>query len=126
MLSVIDQKFASILTHSENKITNVITAMAETKKEDEKLHNKLDSMLEKLCTTEKGKVSESLLEFNLQTIFQNAEIKNVANTAHSGDFWLIRKDKPIILIENKNQKDHCSHWSGWNGKDPICHRTGSA
>ncbi len=102
MLSVIDQKFASILTHSENKITNVLNAMSETKKEDEKLHNKLDSMLEKLCSTEKGKVSESLLEFNLQAIFQNAEIKNVASTAHSGDFWLIRKDKPIILIENKN------------------------
>ena len=106
MLNVIDQKFASILTHSEQKITNVLTAVSQNKQDDCILHTKLDTMLDKLGkTSEKGKISENLLEFNLQAIYPTAEIKNVAHTAHSGDFWLIRKDKPTIIVENKYYKE---------------------
>jgi len=106
MLSVIDQKFASILTHSEQKITNVLTAVSQNKQDDSLLHTKLDNMLDKLGkTTEKGKISENLLDFNLQAIYPTAEIRNVAHTPHSGDFWLIRKDKPTIIVENKNYKE---------------------
>ena len=106
MLGVIDQKFANILTHSEQKITNVLSTLSQNKQDDTILHTKLDNMLDKLGkTSDKGKISENLLEFNLQTIYPTAEIKNVANTPHSGDFWLIRKDKPTIIIENKNYKE---------------------
>ena len=106
MLGMIDQKFASILTHSEQKINNVLTVVSENKQEDIKLHIKLDNMLDKLGkNTEKGKISENLLEFNLQNIYPTAEIKNVAYKPHSGDFWLIRKDKPTIIVENKNYKE---------------------
>ena len=106
MLGMIDQKFASILTHSEQKINNVLTAVSENKQEDLKLHIKLDNMLDKLGkNTEKGKISENLLDFNLQNIYPTAEIKNVAYKPHSGDFWLIRKDKPTIIVENKNYKE---------------------
>jgi hypothetical protein len=106
MLCVIDQKFASILTHSEQKITNVLTVVSQNKEHDNLLHVKLDTMLDKLGkTSEKGKISENLLEFNLQNIYPTAEIRNVAHTPHSGDFWLIRKDKPTIIVENKNYKE---------------------
>ena len=106
MLGMIDQKFASILTHSEQKINNVLTAVSENKQEDLQLHIKLDNMLDKLGkNTEKGKISENLLDFNLQNIYPTAEIKNVAYKPHSGDFWLIRKDKPTIIVENKNYKE---------------------
>jgi len=103
MIGMIDQKFASILTHSEQKISHVLSAVSENKKEETELHTKLDLMLDKLGkNNDKGKISENMVDFNLQNIYPTAEIKNVANTPHSGDFWLIRKDKPIIIVENKN------------------------
>jgi hypothetical protein len=103
MMGVIDQKFANILTHSEQKITNVLSAVSENKQEDQKLHTKIDEMLVKLHkNNEKGKISENIMEFNLQDIYPTAEIKNVSNTPHAGDLWIIRKDKPSILVENKN------------------------
>jgi len=106
MLCIIDQKFASILTHSEQKINFVLTKLSENEKDDNLLHTKLDTMLDKLGkTTEKGKISENILGFNLQAVYPTAEIRNVTHTAHSGDFWLIRKDKPTIIVENKYYKE---------------------
>jgi len=106
LLNNIEQKFATILTHSEQKINTVLSAVSENKKEEEQIHNKLDEMLNKLGrNNEKGKISENLLNFNLQAIYPTAEILNVSNTPHSGDFWILRKDKPSILVENKNHDD---------------------
>jgi len=106
MINNIEQKFATILTHSEHKINSVLSAVSNNKKEEEQIHNKLDDMLNKLGkNNEKGKLSENLLNFNLQTIYPTAEILNVSNTPHSGDFWILRKDKPGILVENKNHDD---------------------
>lgn len=106
MLCVIDQKFANILTHSEQKINFVLTAVSENKKDDEKLHTKLDRMLDNLGkTTKKGKISEHMLNFNLQAVYPTADIRNVSNTPHAGDFWILRKDKHTILVENKNFDD---------------------
>ena len=103
MLCVIDQKFANILTHSEQKITNVLTAVSENKKDDSLLHTKIDKMLDNLGkTTKKGKISENMLSFNLQAVYPTADIRNVSNTPHAGDFLILRKDKHPILVENKN------------------------
>ena len=103
MMISIEQKFATILTHSEQKITNVLSAVSENKKDDLILHSKLDQMLTKLGkNNEKGKVSENLLYGNLQNIYPTAEIRNMSQTPHAGDFWILRKDKPTILVENKN------------------------
>jgi hypothetical protein len=106
MLCVIDQKFANILTHTEQKNNSVLTAVSENKKDDEKLHTKLDRLLDNLGkTTKKGKISENMLSFNLQAVYPTADIRNVANTPHAGDFWILRKDKHPILVENKNFDD---------------------
>jgi hypothetical protein len=102
MLSSIEQKFANILTHSEQKLGSVLSAVNDNKKEEQLVHNKIDQMLSKLNNNSKGKISENLLNFNLQAIYPTAEILNKANTPHAGDFWIIRKDKPDILVENKN------------------------
>ena len=48
MLAIIDNKFASILTHSEQKNNFVLNAISENKKDDNQLNIKLDLMLEKL------------------------------------------------------------------------------
>lgn len=103
MINNIEQKFAHILTHSEQKIGGILSAVSENKKDESILHNKLEQMLAKLGkNTDKGKISENLINLNLQTIYPTAEIRNMSQTPHAGDFWLIRKDKPTILIENKN------------------------
>lgn len=103
MINNIEQKFAHILTHSEQKIGGILSAVSENKKDDSVLHHKLDQMLTKLGkNTDKGKISENLINLNLQSIYPTAEIRNMSQTPHAGDFWLIRKDKPTILIENKN------------------------
>ena len=103
MMNNIEQKFSNILTHSEQKIGGILSAVSENKKDESVLHSKLDQMLSKLGkNTDKGKISENLINLNLQSIYPNAEIIDMSQTPHSGDFWLVRKDKHTILIENKN------------------------
>ena len=103
MISNIEQKFNFIITHSEQKIGSVITAVNNNKQEENQIHTKLDEMLNKLNkNNEKGKISENILNFNLQAIYPTAEIINMSQTPHAGDFWITRKDKPSILVENKN------------------------
>ena len=103
LMNNIEHKFANILTHSEQKIASVLNAVSENKQEDKNLHTKLDHMLTKLGkNNEKGKISENILHFNLQEIYPTADIKNMSHTPHAADYWLIRKDKPPIIVENKN------------------------
>jgi len=47
------------------------------------------------------KINEQKLSNLLEELFVNAQIMDKRGNDHSGDFWLIRKDKPKILIENK-------------------------
>jgi len=103
MLCIIDQKFANVLTHNEQKINFVLQNLSENKQQENEIHTKLEQVLTKFGkNNEKGKLSENILQLNLQTIFPLAEIKNVAYTPHSGDFWILRKDKHTIIVENKN------------------------
>ena len=51
----------------------------------------------------KGKVSENRLYHVLSSLYPSAEIVNNTDTdKHSGDFYIKRKSKPVILIENKD------------------------
>ena len=52
----------------------------------------------------KGKQGETKIEKLLNTIFQDAEIIEMATTNHSGDFHLKRENKDMIMIENKDYK----------------------
>jgi hypothetical protein len=96
----------SILNNIEQKFTNIISINEQKNNNDKQLYGKLDKMLDNLgknCS--KGKISENILNFNLQSAFPTADIKNVSGTPHSGDFLMLRKDKCDILIENKNFND---------------------
>jgi hypothetical protein len=84
------------------KMENVLSALSDNKE----IHQKVDTMISKLTkNTDKGRISENFLNINLQELYPNAEIINTANTPHAGDFWIVRKDKPSILVENKNHED---------------------
>jgi hypothetical protein len=50
----------------------------------------------------KGKCSENVLFNILQSLYSTAQIDIVGDQKETGDIMLTRKNKPIILIENKN------------------------
>jgi len=103
---VTKQSIDKIVWNFEQKVDNILKLIVDTKNDNFQMHTKVDNMISKLSrNTDKGKISENFLNIVLNEIYPNAEIVNTANTPHSGDFWLIRKDKPSILFENKNHND---------------------
>ena len=99
---ITQQSIDRMMCNVEQKIENVLSVVAENKE----IHQKVDTMISKLSkNTEKGKISENFLNINLHELYPNAEIINTAYNPHAGDFWLIRKDKPPILFENKNHDE---------------------
>jgi hypothetical protein len=53
-------------------------------------------------SSHKGKISENLLFSILQNLYPSANVEFVGTTKETGDFILERKNKPKILIENKD------------------------
>jgi hypothetical protein len=53
-------------------------------------------------SSSKGKMSENILFNILQGLYPTAHIDYVGNQKETGDVMFSRRDKPIILIENKN------------------------
>lgn len=50
----------------------------------------------------KGKISENILFNTLVSMYPCAQIDSVGTTKETGDIMMTRKDRPRILIENKN------------------------
>lgn len=50
----------------------------------------------------KGKISENILFNTLVSLFPCAQIDSVGTTKETGDIIITRKDRPRILVENKN------------------------
>ena len=53
-------------------------------------------------SSKKGKISENLLSNVLSEVYPLAEIEDVGKTKETGDIVFLRKNKPKILIENKD------------------------
>ena len=53
-------------------------------------------------SSKKGKISENLINNVLSEVYPLAEIEDVGKTKESGDIMFLRKNKPKILIENKD------------------------
>ena len=53
-------------------------------------------------SSKKGKISENLINNVLSEVYPLAEIEDVGKTKESGDIMFSRKNKPKILIENKD------------------------
>ena len=67
------------------------------------LHNNLTDLLRKLeNSSSKGRISENILLNVLQNLYPIAQLDYVGTTKESGDIILIRKNKPVVLFENKN------------------------
>jgi hypothetical protein len=106
MLQSIQQPLFSFFTASENRINNNIDLLKESSYNSTLTQNKLSVELTEFLgkyknSSNKGKYGEHNLCNLLNSIYQNAEIKDTTSLKSSGDFIMKRLDKPTILFENK-------------------------
>ena len=67
------------------------------------LYANINELLKKMeNSSSKGKISENLLFNVLHSLYPTAQIESVGNIKETGDILIKRRDKPVILFENKN------------------------
>ena len=70
------------------------------------IDNKINEVLKKFdSSSKKGNVSEMITYNLLKSMYSENQLKIVNTTKETGDILLIRKDKPLIIIENKDYKE---------------------
>lgn len=111
MMNNIQQPLYSFFTASENRITQNIDILKENSSvaltSQTKLQEELGEFLGKYnVSSNKGKFGEENLSTILNSMYQNAEIKNTTSMKSAGDFLLRRLDKPTIMFETKNYKNN--------------------
>jgi hypothetical protein len=114
----IDDKFSKTLINTQGVLNSIVSSSEQrmTSKIDEvkdittsnnltngQVHHNLSEMLKKMENSSiKGRISENLLFNIIQNLYPIAQIDYVAGAKESGDISLVRRDKPVILFENKN------------------------
>jgi len=109
MMTSMQNPLYSFITTSENRINKNIDVLKENSSialtSQTKLQEELGEFLGKYnVSSNKGKFGEENLSTILNSMYQNAEIKNTTGTKSSGDFIMKRLDKPAIMFENKDYK----------------------
>jgi len=99
-LSNNQQIIQSIIQSSEQRLDTKITSNQHIQTT---LQTNVSDLLKKMENSSmKGKYSENILFNILQSLYSTAEIDVVGEQKETGDIILKRKNKPTILIENKN------------------------
>jgi len=106
-LSSSQQLINSIINASEQRLETKINDVREISSTNQhtqlSLQNNVSDLLKKMeISSVKGKCSENILFNILQLLYPSAQIESVGEQKETGDIMLIRKNKPTILIENKN------------------------
>ena len=128
-VSTLDEKFNSTLVNSQTMMNNLIAASEQrldTRITDIRnittqnfadireistanngsqtnLQSTISELLRKMeNSSSKGKISENILYNIITPLYPTAEIISVGNTKETGDIIIRRKDRPTILLENKN------------------------
>ena len=90
----------TIIQSSEQRLDTKITSNQQIQNS---LQKDVSDLLKKMENSSmKGKYSENILFSILQSLYSTAEIDVVGEQKETGDIMLKRKNKPTILIENKN------------------------
>jgi hypothetical protein len=95
-LSLIEQRFAQTQREIEAGFKQVSEISTQNQQNVTELLGKMNN------SSHKGKISENLLFSILQNLYPSANVEFVGTTKETGDFILERKNKPRILIENKD------------------------
>ena len=117
-LNQVDIKFSSALSNSQqhiiqnisqqeqrldNKISDIQEKTNAQSNQNETLNTSVTEVLKKLeNSSAKGQMSENIMVNILHSLFPTSQIDHVGQTKETGDIILSRKNKPKILIENKN------------------------
>ena len=87
----------------ENKISGIKESTSASREILSTQHNTLNDLLKRFeNSSKKGKLSENLIFNLLSDIYPCAEISDVGKTKETGDIMFTRKNKPTILVENKD------------------------
>jgi len=95
-LSQIEQRFAQTQREIEAGFKQVTDISTQNQQSVTELLGKMNN------SSYKGKISENLLFSILQNLYPSANVEFVGTTKETGDFILERKNKPKVLIENKD------------------------
>lgn len=99
----LDTRIGEIKTSTENHIHDIKTQTASNQVTQQSLYTDVNELLKKMdVSSSKGKCSENILFNILHSLYPSAQIDLVGEQKETGDIMLIRKNKPTILIENKN------------------------
>jgi hypothetical protein len=99
-LSISQQMIQTIIQSTEQRLDTKITTNQHIQTT---LQKDVSDLLKKMENSSmKGKYSENILFNILQSLYSTAEIDVVGEQKETGDIMLKRKNKPTILIENKN------------------------
>ena len=117
-ISQIDQKLTSQLFNTQQqlsqnmsnqeqrldqKISDISDKTTSQNLLSQSLNTQVGDLLKKLeNSSAKGKISENIIVNILHSLYPTAQIDHVGQTKETGDIILSRKDKPKILIENKD------------------------
>jgi hypothetical protein len=106
----LDGKFSSIITSlslSDSKMENKLYELKELnnsgKGDQQVLQQKMSEIIRKFDnSSSKGKMSENILFHLLHSLYPCSQIDSVGGQKETGDIILMRKERPTILIENKD------------------------
>ena len=117
-LNQVDAKLTTAISNSQNfivqnnslqeqrldsKISDIQNKTNAQSSQYESLNSSVTEVLKKLENSSvKGQISENILFNILHSLYPSSQIDHVGQTKETGDIILSRKDKPKILIENKN------------------------
>ena len=99
----LDSRINEIKTSTEKHILDIKGIYNSNQSSQSLLQNNVSELLKKMeISSVKGKCSENILFNILQSLYSTAQIDVVGEQKETGDIILTRKNKPKILIENKN------------------------
>lgn len=117
-ISKLDEKFGNTLLNTQNVLNTIVSSseqrldqrLGEIKdisstnsNSQSNLYANINELLKKMeNSSSKGKISENLLFNVLHSLYPTAQIESVGNIKETGDILIKRRDKPVILFENKN------------------------
>ena len=99
----LDKRINDVKSSTEQHIMDIKGIASSSNNIQTTLQNNINELLKKMeNSSSKGKYSENILFNILQSLYSTAQIDCVGEQKETGDIMLSRKNKPTILIENKN------------------------
>jgi len=99
----LDSRISEIRSTTERELSSIKEISTQNQLTSSSLNTSLTELLKKMeNSSSKGNISENILNDILHNLYPSAQIDDVGQQKETGDIILTRKNKPKILIENKD------------------------